>query len=124
MLRAFEIENLCKAHLVTSLTAIEREQVETTGILPARLHSHGLPSLAQQTGMSLTEEEMGQLQRLEEAAVTFGRYPVPTRSDRVLSDENSARRNYDLNDVVDADLEIPSAIARRLRDALPTQTAE
>jgi len=124
MLRALEIENLCKAHLVTSLSETERGDVERAGVLPARLHSHGLPSLMRQTGLPLTEEEKGELQRLQEAAVAFGRYPLPTRSDRVLSDEHLARRGYDLNDVVDADSAIPSAIARRLRDALPANTTE
>jgi hypothetical protein len=124
MLRALEIENLCKAHLVTSLSETEREEVETRGVLPRRLHSHGLLSLMQQTGLLLTGEEIGQLERLEDASVAFGRYPLPTRSDRVLSEENSARRSYDLNDVVDADSELTSAIARRVRDALPTNSTE
>jgi hypothetical protein len=121
MLRALEIESLCKAHLVTSLAEAEREEVQTRGVLPRRLQSHGLTSLVQQIGLPLTGEEIGQLQRLENASVAFGRYPLPKRSDRVLSQENSARRAYDRNDVVDADSELTSAVARRVRDALPNQ---
>lgn len=123
MLKAFEIENLCKARLVTSLSEAEREQVETTGVLPVRLRSHGLPSLVRQTGLSLTDQEKGQLERLEDAAVAFGRYPLPTRSDRLFSEEVAVRQGYNLNDVVDADSRIPSAVARRLRDSLSTGTA-
>ncbi len=123
MLRAFEIENLCKARLVTLLSETERENAEATGVLPERLHSHRLPSLMGQTGLILTGEEKAQLERLEEAAVAFGRYPLPTRSDRLFSEEPPVQADYDLDEVVDADSELPSAIAKRLRDALSDVSA-
>jgi hypothetical protein len=115
MLKAFEIEDLCKARLVTLLSQTERKQVVTTGVLPRRLHSHLLPGLIRQTGLPLTDEEKAQLQRLEDAAA-FGRYPIPARADRLFSREASVRQKYDLNDVVNADSEMTSAIVRRLRD--------
>ncbi len=118
MLKALEIENLCKARLVASLSNEERAQVDAAGSLPRRLHSHDLPSLMRQTGLALTDEEKGQLERLEDAAVFFARYPLPTRSDRMFSEEAPSRRDYDLNDVVDADSELTEEIARRLREAL------
>jgi len=120
MLKAFEIENLGKARLVKSLSDAERKQVDTTGVLPRRLHSHVLPELFRQTELLLTDEETAQLKRLEEAAVTFGRYPLPARADDLLSPEAPVRQKYDANDVVDADSEITSVIVKRLRDSEKT----
>jgi hypothetical protein len=116
MLCAFAIENLCKASLVSSLSEAERQQVEHKGSLPSRLGSHNLPALARAAGFDVSAEEEAELLRLMEAAVAFGRYPLPKGAERLFAEEPPSQKARDANQLVDADLTIPSALFTRFRE--------
>ena len=82
MLAGFAIENLCKGYLVRLLTPKEKKEIEK-GQLPKKLNSHNLVELARLIGMSLSNREKDLLERIEIAAVWRGRYPSPTRHEKV-----------------------------------------
>jgi hypothetical protein len=116
MLCAYALENLLKAVLVTSLSPEERKQVESDGSLPGRLGSHDLNSLVSMAGLTVTADETAQLERLSEAAVAFGRYPLPKKATQLFAEESPAQQSKDSNEVVDADMTTPGALFGRLRE--------
>jgi len=115
MLCAYAIENLCKASLVSSLLPAERKQVEDDGVLPGRIGSHNLVLLAEMAGCCVSVDEKAELIRLTEAAVAFGRYPLPKKAERLFAEESPSQEAKDANGLVDDDLRLPGILFDRLR---------
>lgn len=114
MLMAYGIENLCKGRIVASLSKSAKNEIEA-GKLPGFLKNHHLAQLAREGGLTLDPNEEGQLDRLERAATSFGRYPIPTSSSGVNKPEKPTRQKMDANQIIEADFAVTRAIADRLR---------
>lgn len=87
LLAAYAIENLLKARMIGL-----RGRIEPSTSLANDLISHDLVELARRAEFDLNEEERLVLERLTEASVVTGRYPVPRRSDQVVA---SSYVNYE-----------------------------
>lgn len=113
MLKAFEIENLCKGALLKSLPEDQRKRI-LAGSLPNPLKTHDLPRLCRDAGVTLDQDEEDQLVRLTRS-IWLGRYPVPTRSLNVDYPESARRQKMNGNQVIDADFEVTARIVAKLR---------
>jgi hypothetical protein len=77
MLIAFAVENLLKAHLVTSNATEYYSRIAETGKLPKEIKSHDLLALARKCKLVLTKEDETLLQRFYQHMVWKGRYFIP-----------------------------------------------
>ncbi len=76
MLYGFAIENLCKGHVVTKLSTVNRSFAKL-GRLPRQLKTHDLESLVtKEIGLKVGDHEIDLLKRLKATVEWSGRYPV------------------------------------------------
>ena len=115
MLCAYALENLFKAILVERLSGADKVTVQASGKLPKGFASHNLVVLATRAGIKLTVDESAVLGRLADAAVVFGRYPVPRNATALFAEEPAAMQSKDANALIDADLDVPGDLFRRVR---------
>jgi hypothetical protein len=112
MLRAYALENLCKAILIRTLPEAER-QVIIDGSLAKSATGHDLPTLFERAGLEVNDFERSQLERLTEASTWFGRYPMPLNSAVRRLEEPEARRHLNELDVINVDLAVTKALIDR-----------
>ena len=112
MLRAYALENLCKAVLMRTLPEGERQAV-IDGTLAKSAVGHDLPQLFTRAGLEADEMELGQLQRPSKASVWFGRYPVPLRSKEMFYAEVASHLALDELEVIDADRVVTKRLLER-----------
>ena len=112
MLRAYALENLCKAILIQTLPAAER-QVIADGSLAKDATGHDLPKLFERAHLPANDLERSQLERLTEASMWFGRYPMPISSSANMLVETEARRHLNELEVIDVDRAVTKILIDR-----------
>ncbi len=112
MLRAYALENLCKAILIRALPEAERNAV-LDGTLAESATGHALLDLFRRAGLEADDMEQEQLRRLTRASVWFGRYPVPLKSSEMNYSESVAHRALDELQVIDADHVVSKRLIER-----------
>ena len=89
MLMGFALEVLFKGILVARDPSLAGE-----GRLNGSLKSHDLIALREAVGLDLPAHEAQLLERLSEAAIWMGRYPVPVRSQDLIYAKTGARHHF------------------------------